>query len=99
MLAIQIWAKDENFGKERANQLRAYIDRMQISNAIIIGPAFAAISKINDIYRIIIYIKHEESEELMRIKDALENVLNYWETKGVMRQLQVQFDFDPMNFM
>ncbi|WP_026510255.1 replication restart helicase PriA [Butyrivibrio sp. LC3010] len=99
MLAIQIWAKDESFGKERSNQLRAYIDRMQIRDAAVIGPSFAAISKINDIYRIVIYVKHKDHAELMRIKDVLEKVLDTWEMKGIMRQLQVQFDFDPMNFM
>ncbi|WP_029322454.1 replication restart helicase PriA [Butyrivibrio sp. AE3004] len=99
MLAIQIWAKDENFGKERANKLRAYIDRMQILGTVIIGPAFAAISKINDIFRMVIYVKHEDDKALTEIKDMLEKVLNVWESKGVMRYLQVQFDFDPMNFM
>ncbi|WP_408072251.1 primosomal protein N' [Butyrivibrio sp. JL13D10] len=99
MLAIQLWAKDERFGKEGANRLRAYIDRMRIQDAIIIGPAMAAISRINDIYRMVIYVKHEDFEMLTKIKDFLETVLDDWEKRGIMKQLQVQFDFDPMNFM
>ena len=99
MLAIQIWAKDENFGKEKANMLRAYIDRMRVQNTIIIGPAMAAISKINDIYRMVIYVKNEDFDALTDIKDMLEQVLDEWEKKGITKQLQVQFDFDPMNFM
>lgn len=99
MLAIQIWAKDENFGKEKANMLRAYIDRMRVQNTIVIGPAMAAISKINDIYRMVIYVKNEDFDALTDIKDMLEQVLDEWEKKGITKQLQVQFDFDPMNFM
>ncbi|MCR5655920.1 MAG: primosomal protein N' [Butyrivibrio sp.] len=99
MLAIQIWAKDENFGKEKANQLRAYIDRMRIEDTIIIGPAMATISKINDVYRMVIYVKNADFDVLTKIKDALENILDEWESRGITRQIQVQFDFDPMNFM
>ncbi len=99
MLAIQIWAKDESFGKEKANQLRAYIDRMRIEDTIIIGPAMAAISKINDVYRMVIYVKNADFDVLTKIKDALENILDEWESRGITRQIQVQFDFDPMNFM
>ncbi|WP_026498040.1 replication restart helicase PriA [Butyrivibrio sp. WCD2001] len=99
MLAIQLWAKDEDFGKEKANQLRAFIDRMRIQNAIIIGPAPATIGKINDIYRMVIYVKHEDFGRLTLIKDTLEEVLSEWEKLGYLRNLQVQFDFDPMNFM
>ncbi|SDB24922.1 primosomal protein N' [Butyrivibrio sp. INlla16] len=99
MLAIQLWAKDEDFGKEKANQLRAFIDRMRIQNAIIIGPAPATIGKINDIYRMVIYVKHEDFDRLTLIKDTLEEALSEWEKLGYLRNLQVQFDFDPMNFM
>ncbi|WP_026528789.1 replication restart helicase PriA [Butyrivibrio sp. VCD2006] len=96
MLAIQIWAKDEEFGKEKANQLRAFIDRMRIQNAIIIGPAAAVIGKINDIYRMVIYVKHEDMEQLAGIKDTIEEVLGEWEKLGYLRSIQVQFDFDPV---
>ena len=96
MLAIQIWAKDEEFGKEKANQLRAFIDRMRIQNAIIIGPASAVIGKINDIYRMVIYVKHEELGQLTSIKDTVEEVLGEWEKQGILRNIQVQFDFDPV---
>lgn len=99
MLAIQIWAKDENFGIEKSNELRAHIDRMRIPGVIIIGPAMAAISKINDIYRMVIYVKNEDFDGLRAIKDELESILDDWEKRGITRQIQVQFDFDPMNFM
>jgi primosomal protein N' (replication factor Y) len=59
----------------------------------------AAISKINDIYRMVIYVKNEDFEALTGIKDCLEQVLNEWESRGITKQIQVQFDFDPMNFV
>ncbi|MBE5860168.1 MAG: primosomal protein N' [Butyrivibrio sp.] len=96
MLAIQIWAMDEDFGKEKANYLRAVIERMRIEGAVIIGPASAAISKINDIYRMVIYVKHENIDCLIEMKDAIAFELDDFEKKGELSRLQVQFDFDPV---
>ena len=58
-----------------------------------IGPAPAAVSRINDLYRNVLYLKHSDYEILVRIKDMLENY-----SKGQdFRNQNIQFDFDPMN--
>ena len=106
MMAIQIWAKDEDYGKQLSNRLRAEIERKRYTimhmtgqeqgDILIIGPASAAISKINDIYRMVIYVKHEEMDVLVDLKDCVEELLTYYEKNGKLRDIQVQFDFDPM---
>lgn len=60
----------------------------------VIGPAKASLSKANDIYRRILYMKHKDMEILEELKDYLEGFLE--ELKG-RKGLSVQFDFDPMN--
>lgn len=58
-----------------------------------IGPAEAAVSKVNDIYRRVLYIKSADYEPLIRAKDGMDAFAagqNY-------RQVTVQFDFNPMN--
>ena len=57
----------------------------------LIGPADAAISKINDIYRKVLYAKSADYEVLAGLKDAVEN-------DRMKRQdfsSRVEFDFDP----
>ncbi|MCR5657325.1 MAG: primosomal protein N' [Butyrivibrio sp.] len=97
MLSVQIWAKNEDEGKEKANYIRAAIDRLFIDGAMIIGPAAASISRINDIYRMVIYVKHEDFDCLVRIRDEVSNLLDQLSKEGRLSgNIQVQFDFDPM---
>ena len=53
------------------NELSAVIRTM--SSTKIIGPSDATISKINNIYRRLIYIKSNDEEELKQLMDKLEN--------------------------
>ncbi|RDU24325.1 replication restart helicase PriA [Anaerosacchariphilus polymeriproducens] len=62
----------------------------------VIGPADAVIAKVNDRYQKVIYIKAEQYDELIHIKDRLENIVELQEQK---KSVNIQFDFNPMNFM
>lgn len=59
----------------------------------VIGPTEAAVAKVNDIYRWVIYVKSEDYEELVCVKDSLEEVLS----GSRFQQTTVQFDFNPIN--
>ncbi|MCH5250288.1 MAG: primosomal protein N' [Lachnospiraceae bacterium] len=59
----------------------------------IIGPTQAYVSKINDLYRHILYFKHADYEKLVWIKDMLET---YTKEQNFKYQ-SIQYDFDPMN--
>lgn len=63
-------------------------------NLTVIGPNEASISKMNDRYRRVIYIKALEYEQLIQVKDHLEQ---YMEQSPLMKDINVQFDFDPMS--
>lgn len=99
MMAVQIYALDEEAGKEYSKDLaefaRGYIreedpirERIQI-----IGPSPGGIGKIKDIYRFVFYVKHGVYDRLIEVKDGLEREHKKREPK----QITVQFDFDPMN--
>lgn len=60
----------------------------------LIGPADAAIAKVNDIYRKVIYIKAKEYEDLVLLKDKLEF---YVKDNRDFQKVSVQFDFNPVN--
>ena len=56
----------------------------------VIGPAPAPVGKVKDIYRRVIYLKHENYDLLVRIKDRLEE---YIEINSGFRKVNIQFDF------
>ena len=60
----------------------------------LIGPAPAAIEKLNDIFRFVFYVKCPKYDTLIRIKDMAEEKLKEWQPNET-----VQFDFNPMNTM
>lgn len=99
MLAVQIYAREEECGKQLAQRLSDVVKSMvNVSEPAakrlkVIGPAAAAIGKINDIFRFVFYIKHGEYGKLVEVKDVLEEKLQEWQPK----RENVQFDFDPMN--
>ena len=97
MMAIQIWARSEDNGIAFANYLKASIERSHFEGAVIIGPASAAISKIKDEYRMAIYIKMNDYDRLINIRERIDALLEKLTADGRMTGLTVQFDFDPVN--
>ena len=76
----------EDLAKRTAN---SHIEGLEI-----IGPAKAGISKIQDIYRYVMYFKHKDENELITVKNRL---MLYIERKEEYKRLSIQFDFDPLN--
>ena len=59
-----------------------------------VGPADAAIAKVNDIYKKVIYLRAADYEKLVMIKDKVEA---YVKDKPSYKNTIIQFDFNPMN--
>lgn len=59
------------------------------TQAQVIGPADETVSKIEDVYRKILYIKHKNPKMLTIIKEKVEE---YTEMNEGFRQIQIQFD-------
>ena len=99
MLAVQIYGKEEESVKQLALRLadvvKSNMDFLQNRKLQVLGPAPANISRINDIYRYVFYLKHSEYDMLVEVKDFLEETLRQWQP----RQLSIQFDFDPVNIL
>ncbi len=97
MLLLLITSKQEERAEAASihlgEALRHYIQELML-NAQTIGPAPAAITKANDIYRRVIYIKHQDYAALVEIKNYLEGFFAYSEQ---FTGCSLQFDFDPMS--
>lgn len=96
ILAILVTSKEEEKAVFAGKLLKNAVDEemTNIDKIKIIGPTKAGLSKLNDIYRQIIYIKSLEYEILKQIKNYLEGLIYYSQS---MKGITVQFDFDPMS--
>jgi primosomal protein N' (replication factor Y) len=90
MLAVQIYGKSEDNAKQLADRLAGVVKCE--GKAACIGPAPANISKINDIFRFVFYIKDKEYDKLVEVKNMLEE-----KVRALSPPESVQFDFDPVN--
>lgn len=109
MMAVQVASKNEEAGITFSNRLRVIMEQPQLSSAfvkgslmesdkpVIIGPAAANISKINDVFRFVIYVKSADYAILTRMKDKIEQYTTKLIETGQYRGFSVQFDFDPIN--
>ena len=97
MMSVQIQSRDEDMGMAFATRLRAIMEQNKKDGAVFIGPAAAAIGKINDVYRMAVYVKLDDYEGLVSYKDMLEKYIRRLEDMGKLKNITVQFDFDPVN--
>ena len=94
MMAVQLTGPEEGTLVHLAETLAQRVSTMEFKDKPAqIGPAQAILGKKNDLYRQVIYYKHKEYKELVRIKDELEEYIRMAEPK----KENIQFDFNPMN--
>ena len=93
MMCVQLFSRDEEEGMQFASRLRAIMEQQKVPEAVFIGPAMAAIGKINDVYRMAVYVKLDDYQGLVRLKDILEIYIKDLEAMGKLRNITVQFDF------
>jgi len=90
ILAVLSASNNKTLAGNTADSMADYIKSLGLPVQVI-GPAKAGIGKINDIYRFVFYIKCEDKSYLVKCKDILEAGLSQ------DRNIQVYFDFNPMN--
>lgn len=99
MLAILVNSAEEQAGEKLCSEIGNILQNFIKSEDSIrervqmVGPVKASVSKINDIYRFVIYCKHKDYGRLVACKDRVEESLDQFMRKGQ----NVQFDFDPMD--
>ena len=95
MMAVLGSAEDEKLLETAMHYLGLFIEKLQQGMNLettlhVIGPAPASVGKVKDVYRRVIYLKHENYNLLVRIKDRLEE---YIEINSGFRKVNIQFDF------
>ena len=94
MLVILAAAREEDLAYQAAERMRRVIAALGYPGLFVVGPADAAVAKVNDIYKKVLYLKHADYGILVDVKDRMEHFLN---GNREMKDIVVQFDFNPMN--
>ena len=94
MMVIIIISRSVKIADFHSEELARRIKRQYTegSGYTVIGPGPATCSKVNDLYRCVIYIKHLEHEKLCSLVEEVEGWLEQEEEDYI-----VQFDVNPMN--
>ena len=90
MLSIQIGGKEEELTAHMTEAVAEAVGRRFGQQAELIGPVFAPVYKVNDIYRKILYNKQENYDILIRIQKYVQN---RWDETEICRKLTIQYDF------
>ncbi len=99
MMAVQILSDEEDAGGKFAAYLAEQVSGIAVDKAEgvseiqVIGPAPAVIGKVNDIFRFVFYVKHENYDKLVEVKDLLEERVQILKPK----KISIQIDFNPVN--
>ncbi|MGN0482683.1 MAG: primosomal protein N' [Lachnospiraceae bacterium] len=94
MLSILSASKDEEKAQKAAEILKLAVEQKNVAGLQVLGPASAAIGKVNDIYKKVVYLKHAEYDTLVACKESIEQ---FYKDRTEFKEVSIQFDFDPMN--
>lgn len=96
LLVILVQSADESSACLAAVRIQKMISQSQQEekNPVqLFHPGQAAVAKLKDIYRQVLYVKHPDGRYLEQLRCRLEPVL---ERHPLFAGVQIQFDFDPM---
>ena len=97
LLVILCASRSEEAAAEGAKRLAEQADAWIAESGekvSVIGPADAAVAKVNDIYKKVIYLKTQEYATLVKIKDMAEK---FTRDNRDYKDVMIQFDFNPVN--
>ena len=93
MLAMLLQAEDEALLENEAEKIKTSILEMEIPLLRVTGPTPAVISKLSDIYRRVIYLKHEDTKELYKVREMIDEAVK---CEKIRKEIRVEFDENPL---
>ena len=93
MLVMLLQAADETLLEREAEAMKISILEMEIPLLRLTGPTSAVVSKISDVYRRVIYLKHEDTKELYRVREMIDEMVR---SEKINKEIRVDFDENPL---
>lgn len=92
MMTVSLTSADEEILDAGMNKLAELVSKAALQNRLlVIGPANAAIYKINDIYNKVLYVRADDYEKLT---DIMEQIEKYIQGNPLFKNVGVQFDYN-----
>lgn len=91
LLEVKVSSKYEKLANDVAASLKTVANQMG-DDLRIIGPTRAGIYKINDIFSVLLYIKHSNYTVLTQIKDRMEEYIK--DNENELKYAGIQFEFN-----
>lgn len=92
LLAVILFSAKAEEVSRGAEILAGFLTEKKSERFVVNGPVWASIPKLRDIYRKIIYLKSPDRDELVRLKNLLED---YVKESSDFSKVSMQFDFEP----
>lgn len=93
MMAVLVTGPEEREAEYLAEELAKLSKKDAERDLTVLGPGTASLSKLNDNYRFIFYLKSSDENKLAQAREHMESYIQTLQK----RSEQVQFDIDPMN--
>lgn len=94
MLMITAEAADDDAAAQAMRDIREQIVRSGSQDVSILGPSRAVITKVRDLYRYVIYLKHSDDQKLIRLRMQIEE---YLQRAGTDKKIYFSYDLDPVS--
>lgn len=92
LLAIHGSCADEQLLEMAMMYIKRFLTRIDRNSRLqMIGPADESVSKIADMYRKVLYLKQEDHQLLLQVKEKLEQ---YIEVNSGFKEIRIQLDFN-----
>ena len=93
MLAMLLQSTDEALLEAESEKIKTSILEMDIPLLRVTGPVPAVISKLSDVYRRVIYLKHEDTKELYLVREMIDKAMK---NEIIHKEIRVEFDENPL---
>ena len=93
MLAMLLQGADEDLLEAESEKIKTMILELDIPLLRVTGPTQAVISKISDIYRRVIYLKHEDVKELYCVREMIDEAVK---NETISKEIRVEYDENPL---
>ena len=93
MLAMLLQSTDEALLEAESEKIKTFILEMDIPLLRVTGPVPAVISKLSDVYRRVIYLKHEDTKKLYLVREMIDNAIK---NETIHKEIRVEFDENPL---
>ena len=93
LLQMLVEGESEKEAAAAADRISGMIKNADFPEVVILGPVKAGISRGKDLYRFVMYAKHPDERELIRLRNFIEGYMAYSDS---CKNIMVGFDLNPM---